>query len=103
LNWFKLDGCSDADPTGLAGKIALIIRGTCNFQPKAEFAHRGGAVAVIIYNNLVRTILILLSLHCTIGMAVPGYFFGLPLAESDFLFYILRSNGTGGWHTIDGW
>jgi len=36
----------------LAGKIALIDRGTCNFTNKAAAAQAAGAVAVIIGNNV---------------------------------------------------
>lgn len=35
----------------LAGKIALIDRGGCNFTAKAQFAQLSGAVAVIVVNN----------------------------------------------------
>ena len=35
----------------MAGKIALIERGTCGFAVKARNAAAAGAVAAIIYNN----------------------------------------------------
>jgi subtilisin family serine protease len=35
----------------LAGKIALIARGTCSFEEKVNNAVASGAVAAIIYNN----------------------------------------------------
>jgi subtilisin family serine protease len=50
-------GCSlagDASPFpagSLAGKIALIQRGTCNFSEKTFNAQRGGAIAALIYNS----------------------------------------------------
>jgi minor extracellular serine protease Vpr len=34
------------------GKIALIERGEITFQEKAENAHKEGAIAVVIYNNM---------------------------------------------------
>ncbi len=43
------DGCEAFG--GVAGKIALIDRGTCNFSAKAAFAQAAGAIAVIIANN----------------------------------------------------
>ncbi|KAL3492221.1 hypothetical protein BJX62DRAFT_236450 [Aspergillus germanicus] len=45
-------GCDEADyPSGLAGAIALIERGTCPFGTKSELAGRAGAVAAVVYNN----------------------------------------------------
>lgn len=46
------DGCSAfLNAADVAGKIALIERGTCGFAVKARNATDAGAVAVIIYNN----------------------------------------------------
>ena len=44
------DGCT-AISTPLAGKVAVIDRGTCDFSLKALNAQNAGAVAVIIANN----------------------------------------------------
>ncbi len=45
-------GCEAADFAGFpAGNIALIQRGVCTFQLKAENAQAAGAVAVIIFNQ----------------------------------------------------
>lgn len=45
-------GCEPADfPATVAGRIALIQRGTCTFQLKAENAQAAGAIAVIIFNE----------------------------------------------------
>jgi Zn-dependent M28 family amino/carboxypeptidase len=45
-------GCEPADFTGFpAGNIALIQRGTCTFEQKAETAAAAGAVGVIIMNQ----------------------------------------------------
>ena len=46
------DGCSPFTNAGaVAGKIALIERGTCGFAVKARNAAAAGALAAIIYNN----------------------------------------------------
>jgi PA domain len=46
------DGCSPfANAGAVAGKIALVERGTCGFAVKARNAAAAGAVAAIIYNN----------------------------------------------------
>lgn len=51
------DGTSDlgcvaaTNPSELAGKIALIQRGTCNFTVKVKNAQNAGAIGAVIYNN----------------------------------------------------
>ncbi len=46
------DGCSPfTNAAAVAGKIALVERGTCGFAVKARNATDAGAAAVIIYNN----------------------------------------------------
>jgi hypothetical protein len=44
-------GCSPSDFTGMAGKIALVQRGTCNFGVKAQNAENAGAVGIVIFNE----------------------------------------------------
>ncbi|MEU7986537.1 M28 family metallopeptidase [Streptosporangium canum] len=45
-------GCEASDFAGFTrGNIALIQRGTCNFQLKAELAQAAGAAGVIIFNE----------------------------------------------------
>ncbi|MDQ5809108.1 MAG: M28 family peptidase, partial [Actinomycetota bacterium] len=45
-------GCEDSDfPASLAGKVAVIQRGTCDFGLKARKAQDRGAIAVIIFNE----------------------------------------------------
>ena len=45
-------GCEAADfPASLAGKVALIQRGTCDFGLKAKNAQDRGAVGVVIFNE----------------------------------------------------
>jgi len=46
------DGCSAfTNAAAVAGKIALIERGTCGFTQKVKNAQNAGALAAIIYNN----------------------------------------------------
>ena len=44
--------CSPLPPGSLAGKIALISRGSCTFSTKTRVARDAGAVAVIFVNNV---------------------------------------------------
>ena len=48
-------GCTDAEfpagATSLAGKVAVLQRGTCDFGVKAENAQNHGAAGVIIFNE----------------------------------------------------
>ena len=46
------DACSALPAGSLAGKAALIRRGTCTFYLKARNAEAAGAVAVVLYNNV---------------------------------------------------
>jgi hypothetical protein len=39
-------------PSSVAGKIALIQRGSCNFVNKSALAGKAGAVGAIVYNNI---------------------------------------------------
>jgi subtilisin family serine protease len=45
------DACAALAANSLAGKIALIRRGTCGFYDKALHAQAAGAVGVVLYNN----------------------------------------------------
>lgn len=45
------DGCT-AITSAVAGKIALVDRGTCSFVIKAQNAQNAGAIGVIIVNNV---------------------------------------------------
>ena len=46
------DACATiTNPSALAGKVALIDRGTCYFVEKAKRAQTAGAIAVVIANN----------------------------------------------------
>jgi PA domain/Thrombospondin type 3 repeat len=47
------DGCSPlSNPSEIAGKIALVDRGTCNFTVKVANAQSAGALAVVIADNV---------------------------------------------------
>ncbi len=46
------DACTPHVGASIAGKIALIDRGTCTFVEKATFAEAAGAIAVIVVNNV---------------------------------------------------
>jgi subtilisin family serine protease len=46
------DACDPLAAGSLAGRIALIRRGTCGFFVKATNAQNAGAVGVVIYNNV---------------------------------------------------
>jgi minor extracellular serine protease Vpr len=46
------DGCNVPLSSALAGKIALIRRGTCGFYNKAINAQHAGAIGVVLYNNV---------------------------------------------------
>ncbi|MBL8179479.1 MAG: S8 family serine peptidase [Bryobacterales bacterium] len=43
--------CNSLPGGSLAGKIALILRGTCNFAVKFVNARNAGAVAAVVYNS----------------------------------------------------
>jgi subtilisin family serine protease len=45
------DGCNALPAGSLAGKVALIRRGTCGFYNKAINAQLAGAAGVVLYNN----------------------------------------------------
>ena len=50
------DGCSAfTNASAIAGKIALVDRGTCSFYIKTQFAQAAGAVGTIIANNTTGT------------------------------------------------
>lgn len=50
------DACSALPAGSLAGKVALIRRGTCSFYIKATNAENAGAAGVILYNNTTGTL-----------------------------------------------
>jgi minor extracellular serine protease Vpr len=46
------DACTPLAPGSLAGKVALIRRGTCSFYRKSFNAQIAGAIGVVLYNNV---------------------------------------------------
>ena len=74
-------GCEAADFAGFpAGNIALLQRGTCTFEQKAENASAAGAVGAIIFNQgntPARTGLI----NGTLGDTYTG---GIPVVETTY-------------------
>lgn len=50
----NLLGCNAWDSNELNGLIAVVTRGTCNFEVKADFAQDAGAIALIVVNNDVQ-------------------------------------------------
>jgi subtilisin family serine protease len=46
------EACSALPAGSLAGKIALIARGTCDFSTKIRYAQLAGAIAVLVGNRL---------------------------------------------------
>jgi extracellular elastinolytic metalloproteinase len=58
ITFTPLDGCvapSANDASALAGQMALIKRGTCEFGLKALIAQQAGAVAAVIFNDAIET------------------------------------------------
>ena len=45
-------GCEPSDYANAVGKVALVVRGSCSFAIKATAAAQGGALAVVVYNNV---------------------------------------------------
>lgn len=48
-------GCNALTAGSLAGKIALVRRGTCTFVTKVKNAQDAGAIAVVVMNNVAGT------------------------------------------------
>ncbi len=46
------DGCEASAAGSLTGKIAVVVRGSCNFTVKVLNAQNAGATAVIVINNV---------------------------------------------------
>ena len=70
-------GCEAADfATGFAGRIALVSRGPagCGFRLKVDNAVAGGAVGVIIYDNVEERVTAVNPTLGTPGVTVPTLF-----------------------------
>ncbi len=92
LNNTSTSGCEAADFTGfVAGRIALLQRGTCTFEIKAENAAAAGAVGIVIFNQGNTTAedrnnipAVTLTANNTSGIPVLGttYALGVQLANT---------------------
>ncbi len=73
------DGCTAlTNAAAVAGNIALIDRGTCGFQVKANNAQAAGAIAVLIANNVVGDPgLISMGATGTTPVTIPALFISL--------------------------
>ena len=70
------DVCSTVlNPGAVAGKIALVDRGTCTFLTKVKNAQDAGAVAVIVANNSANTLVPMMGRDDAIH--IPAVFVGL--------------------------
>lgn len=90
------DGCSAlTNAAAVAGKIAIISRGSCPFVVKTKNAQNAGAIAVIIQNNVPTRFLNMLGVDPTI--TIPAV--GVSLADGNEIRN--RLPGVNGWIGID--
>lgn len=72
------------NPENLAGKIALIARGTCNFSSKILNAQNAGAVGVVVYTDAARSPIAMGGEAA--GITIPGVMIenaaGIALADT---------------------
>ena len=95
LNNTSTSGCEASDYAGFpAGNIALLQRGTCTFEIKAENAAAAGAVGIVIFNQGNTTAedrnnipAVTLTANNTSGIPVLGttYALGVTLANTSGL------------------
>jgi Zn-dependent M28 family amino/carboxypeptidase len=84
-------GCEASDyPSSVAGNIALISRGSCDFGLKSALAGSAGAAAAIIYNNVPGTV--------NGGLGTPGrpegaYVATVSLTQSEGQAYVSQIQG----------
>ena len=72
--------CQTLPPGCLNGSTALILRGTCNFEDKINFAQRAGAVAALIYTDALRPDPINMAVgSATLPATMVGYDTGISL------------------------
>ena len=68
-----VDACSTlVNGSALAGKMALINRGTCFFSDKVRSAQQSGAIAVIMVNNVSTPPIVMGGTGDTSDMTIPG-------------------------------
>ena len=77
------DACADMldNAAALAGKIALIDRGTCNFSAKILLAQQAGAIGVLMVDNKVETPIVMGGDGT--GITIPGVM--ISKADGDLL------------------
>ena len=81
------EACSPfTDNTAFTGKIALIIRGSCNFSVKIDNAEAAGAVAAIIYNGVSDVPIVMGGIETT---NIPALMIGL--ADGDAIVNFINS------------
>lgn len=73
--------CNPLPGTVLTGAIALISRGTCNFELKLNYAMAAGAVGAVVYNNVDGTLPIMAMGTATIAGAAVSIEDGATLRE----------------------
>jgi hypothetical protein len=84
-------GCEASDyPSSVAGNIALISRGSCDFGLKSALAGSAGAAAAIIYNNVPGTV--------NGGLGTPGrpegaYVATVSLTQAEGQAYVSQIQG----------
>lgn len=88
------DGCSAlTNAAAIAGNIALVDRGTCGFQVKANNAQAAGAIGVIIANNVVGDPnFIAMGATGTTAVTIPTIM--ISLADRNTIVANLPANGT---------
>ena len=64
------DACTALTAGSMTGKIALIRRGNCSFEQKAQSAQNAGAVGVIIMNNAAGAGVLTMA-SSALGVTVP--------------------------------
>ena len=77
------DGCEPlTNATEMAGKIALIDRGLCNFSLKAYHAQSAGAIGCIIINNQGDALFNMLAGDSAAAVTIPVVFVGQSDGEA---------------------
>jgi len=83
------DGCETLiNPAALAGKIALIERGFCNFNVKVKRAQLAGAIAAVVYNNVASGLPGMGGIDATV--IIPSY--GILQADGNAILAQLGGN-----------
>jgi uncharacterized repeat protein (TIGR01451 family) len=78
------DGCTaPVNAASIAGNIALMDRGVCNFNVKAQFAQAAGAIGVIIANNVAGDpVPNVMGGAATIEMTIPAISVATPTGDA---------------------